>query len=208
MSASPAVRGLRAAVFAVVCVLLAAAGHRLGTGVDPPRWADGAGFLGVFGAGWGLGVRERSQRGIGAVVLGTQGTLHLGFEAAAGPSAVPDAVGGGTHRHLARTSRLLGGAVEHAHEMLTPVTAAHLLAALVAAWWLRRGEAAVWGLLRQAADAVPPAGGLWRLAVPVALPASPGGAPRASVRLGMPRQALLRHSVTGRGPPRWVPYVN
>ncbi|MFE9444030.1 hypothetical protein ACFYO2_34770 [Streptomyces sp. NPDC006602] len=36
MKASPAVRGLRAAVFAALCVLLAAGGHSLATGMAPP----------------------------------------------------------------------------------------------------------------------------------------------------------------------------
>ncbi|WP_314220923.1 hypothetical protein [Streptomyces zaehneri] len=82
MSASPAVRSLRAAVFAAVCVLLAAAGHGLATGDTPPPWADGAGFLAVFTAGWLLGARERALPGIGAAMLATQAGLHVAFDAA------------------------------------------------------------------------------------------------------------------------------
>lgn len=210
MSASPAVRSLRAAVFAVVCVLLAVAGHRLGTGVTPPVWADGAGFLGVFGTGWVLGARERSLLGIGVLMLGTQGVLHVGLEAA-GPSAVPlpPAVGPGMRRHAMGADPLLTGSVEHLHAMCTPVTAAHVLAALVASWWLRRGEAAVWGLLRCAVESVPSLGGVRRLlGVPVALPGGPGGVPCVVVRVVPLRQVLLRHAVRRRGPPPWVPYVN
>ncbi|MHB9857878.1 hypothetical protein [Streptomyces sp. YIM S03343] len=208
MSASPAVRSLRAAVFAAVCVLLAVAGHRLGTGVAPPVWVDGAGFPGVFGTAWVLGARERSLTGIGAVMLGTQGVLHVLFEAA-GPSAAPDAVGGGMSRHAMGSSSFIGEAVGHVHEMCTPVAAAHLLAALVASWWLRRGEAAVWGILRCAVERVPSVSGVWRLVVAsVALPPAPGSAMCAVVRLVPLRQALLRHAVLRRGPPRWVPYTN
>ena len=209
MSASPAVRSLRAAVFAVVCVLLAVAGHRLGTGVTPPGWAYGAGFLGVFGTGWVLGARERSLVGIGVLMLGTQGVLHVVFEAAGASAArVPGMVGGDMPRHGMRAGPLLTGGVEHVHEMCTPVTAAHLLAALVASWWLRRGEAAVWRLLRCAVESMPSLGGVWRLLVtPVALPVGPGGVPDAFGRVVALRQVLLRHAVCRRGPPPWVPYV-
>ncbi|MEU6534764.1 hypothetical protein [Streptomyces sp. NPDC047000] len=220
MSASPAVRSLRAAVFAVVCVLLAVAGHRLGTGVAPPVWAGGAAFLGVFGVGFVLGGRERSLLGIGAAMLGTQGVLHIVFETV-GPYGVPGAAGDGMGRdattmgaqsmgpHAMGSGPFTAGVVAHVHEMGTPVTAAHLLAALLAAWWLRRGEAAVWGLLRHAARAVPALAGMWRLlAAPVALPAGPPGVPCAAARPVPLRQSLLRHTVRRRGPPSWVPYVS
>lgn len=209
MSASPAVRSLRAAVFAAVCVLLAVAGHRLGTGVTPPVWADGAGFLGVFGTGWVLGGRERSLAGIGVVMLGAQGVLHVVFEVA-GASAVPlpNAAGAGMRRHAMGGGPLLTGGVEHLREMGTPVTAAHVLAALVASWWLRRGEAAVWGILRSAVESVPSLGGVWRLlGVPVGLPGGPVGAPRSVVRAVPLRQVLLRHAVRRRGPPSRVSYA-
>lgn len=207
MSASPAVRSLRAAVFAAVCVLLAVAGHRLGTGVTPPVWADGAGFLGVFGTGWVLGARERSLVGIGVLMLGTQGVLHVVFEAA-GSSAGPAAVGGGMHRDAMGAGPVPAKVVGHLYEMCTPVTAAHVLAALVASWWLRRGEAAVWRLLRCAVESMPSLGGVWRLLVtPVALPVGPGGVPGAFGRVVALRQALLRHAVCRRGPPPWVPYA-
>ena len=47
MRASPAVRSLRAAVFAALCVLLAAGGHTLATGTAPPVWTQAAGFVPV-----------------------------------------------------------------------------------------------------------------------------------------------------------------
>ncbi|MEU9383689.1 hypothetical protein AB0D38_23060, partial [Streptomyces sp. NPDC048279] len=82
MSASPAVRSLRAAVFAAVCVLLAAAGHALAMGRMPPLWADAAGFVAVFGLGRALAARERGLPEIGAGMLLTQAGLHAGFDAA------------------------------------------------------------------------------------------------------------------------------
>ncbi|MFE0515871.1 hypothetical protein [Streptomyces sp. NPDC058964] len=216
MSASPEVRSLRAAVFAAVCVLLAAAGHGFATGDVPPVWADGAGFLGVFLTGWLLGGRERSLAGIGAVVLATQAGLHIVFDVAH-PRAVASA--GGTRPgspeghadaavgHAHSLSALATAAVAHVHEMSTPVTAAHLLAALVASWWLRRGEAALWSLLRRAAAFVPSlAVARWR-GVPVPLPAPPGGPGRTRTEAVPLRQLLLRHAVRRRGPPARIPYT-
>ena len=81
MTASGAVRALRAAVFAALCVLLAAGGHALATGMVPPVWVQAAGFLPVFGAGCLLGGRERSLAAIGAGTLTAQGGLHLAFDA-------------------------------------------------------------------------------------------------------------------------------
>lgn len=68
VTGSWAVRSLRAAVFAVLCVLLAAGGHLLATGVAPPVWAEAAGAVPVFLAGSLLGGRERS---LGGIVTGT-----------------------------------------------------------------------------------------------------------------------------------------
>ncbi|MET8452676.1 hypothetical protein [Streptomyces sp. NPDC005209] len=216
MSASPAVRSLRAAVFAAVCVLLAAVGHGLATGDMPSVWADGAGFLGVFLAGWLLGGRERSLAGIGAGMLATQAGLHIAFDVAHPDAAVSargmrpasmdghvDAVVGHAHGLFA----LASDAIAHVHEMCTPVTAAHLLAAFVASWWLRRGEAALWSLLRRAAAFVPLLRVVrWRGA-PVPLPTPPGGPRRTHAEAVPLRQLLLRHAVRRRGPPAWIPYT-
>ncbi|MFI9250222.1 hypothetical protein [Streptomyces sp. NPDC053069] len=198
MSASPAVRALRAAVFAAVCVLLAAAGHGLAMGAMPPLWADAAGFLAVFALGWVLGGRERSLPGIGAATLLTQAGLHLGFDAArpgfgtAHMAAMPGHTMAAMHTHAQVTAHLTGHA-----------TAAHVLAALAASWWLRRGEAALWSLLRRAATLVPGLFAWWRGSP---LPAPAGAAPRVPVAPAPPRPALLRHAVSRRGPPAPIPY--
>ncbi|MEU6505983.1 hypothetical protein [Streptomyces sp. NPDC046942] len=189
MSASPAVRGLRAAVFAAVCVLLAAAGHGLAMGDMPPLWADAAGFLGVFALGWVLGGRERSLAGIGTAMLLTQAGLHVVFDAAHRTPAPAMAA-----MHMQATAQPHG--TLHA-------TAAHLLAALAASWWLRRGEAALWSLLRRTAALVPGLAAWWRGA-PLLRPAPQ--APRVPAGPAPPRPTPLRHAVTRRGPPPPVPY--
>ncbi|WP_440555087.1 hypothetical protein ACSP97_29630 [Streptomyces sp. SCPE 10] len=187
MSASPAVRGLRAAVFAAVCVLLAAAGHGLAMGRMPSPRCDGAGFLAVFVLGWALGGRERSGPGIGAVMLLTQAGLHAGFDAARTGAGMPG----------------MPGMAEPAHP-LAHATAAHLLAALAASWWLRRGEAALWSLLRRTAGLVPVLVAWWR---PAPLPAPAGPVPRVTTGAGPCHRASLRHAVTRRGPPAPIPYT-
>ncbi|WP_369259436.1 hypothetical protein [Streptomyces sp. R35] len=188
MSASLAVRSLRAAVFAVLCVLLAAGGHGLATGEAPPFWADGAGFLAVFAAGCLLGGRERSLLGIGGGMLAAQAGLHLGFEAAR-PRMAMD---------------MHGAHMTHAHvHALTPhATAAHVAAALLATWWLRCGEAALWSLLRWAVALVPGLAAWWRARTgPSHARARRNAVRRNHVDPRPLRQLLLRHAVSRRGPP-------
>ncbi|MCX4766289.1 hypothetical protein OG562_36025 [Streptomyces sp. NBC_01275] len=200
MSASTAVRSVRAAVFAAVCVLLAAAGHGLATGDTPSPWADGAGFLAVFAAGWLLGGRERSLPGIGAAMLVTQAGLHVAFDATRSRTVaqvVP--VMSMTHAHAQMHGMRMAHTQVHPHAV-----AAHVLAALLASWWLRRGEAALWSLLRWAVAFLPGLAAWWR-DTPVPLPAP--SAPTTPQAPAPFRQLLLRHAVSRRGPPAPIPYA-
>ncbi|WP_432030912.1 hypothetical protein [Streptomyces sp. 1222.5] len=217
MSASPVVRGLRAAVFAAVCVLLAAAGHGLAMGDMPPLWADAGGFLAVFALGCALGGRERSLAGIGAAMLGTQAGLHLAFRAAhrgstpnssSRTAATPGHTMTAMQAHMAHMAHLTHAHPVHLHTAAHPTatghaTVAHLVAALVAAWWLRRGEAALWSLLRRAGTLVPGLVAWWRDAP---LPAHAASAPRLPADPAPPRRTPLRHAVHRRGPPAPIPY--
>ncbi|PYC76120.1 hypothetical protein C7C46_23175 [Streptomyces tateyamensis] len=102
---------------------------------------------------------------------------------------------------------------------LTPaMLAGHLLAALVAGWWLRRGEAAVWRLVRLSGRAA--ARELRTLAAPLhralalvaavlrglLAPAEQAGPVRRRERgeRWLPTALILRHSVVRRGPPVWA----
>ncbi|WP_317446383.1 hypothetical protein [Streptomyces collinus] len=211
MSASPAVRSLRAAVFAAVCVLLAAAGHGLAMGDMPSVGADAAAFLGVFGLGWAFGRRERSLPGIGAVMLATQAGLHFAFGA-----AHPDPAAGSGRAHVMRMDAMAGHsmaghgmAAMHAHSATVHATTvyatlAHLLAALVASWWLRRGEAALWSLLRRAVALLPGLVAWWRDAP---LPRPAGRTLPLPAAPEPPRRPALRHAVSRRGPPLPIPYT-
>jgi hypothetical protein len=81
-------RILRAAVFAAVCVVLAAAGHTLASCARVPLWTLGAGFLGSLLLTAPLTGRSRSLPGIAALLALGQAVLHtlfgLGGQAMAG----------------------------------------------------------------------------------------------------------------------------
>ncbi|MGW1722673.1 hypothetical protein ACWCQK_07000 [Streptomyces sp. NPDC002306] len=72
-------RLLRAAVFAAVCVVLAAAGHALASCATVPLWTLGAGFLGALTVVAPLAGRERSLPGIAALLALGQTVLHTLF---------------------------------------------------------------------------------------------------------------------------------
>lgn len=72
-------RILRAAVFAAVCVVLAAAGHTLASCATVPLWTLGAGFLGALALVAPLAGRERSLPGIVALLALGQTVLHTLF---------------------------------------------------------------------------------------------------------------------------------
>ncbi|MFD3497439.1 hypothetical protein [Streptomyces sp. NPDC058678] len=224
MTAGWGSRTVRAAVFAAVCVLLAALGHVMMSGSHVPAWVLAAGF-GVTGAvGWGLSGRERGLPLVVAVVVTVQTLLHSAFSlaqpasgaSASGPPA-PDM--GSSHMGSAHTaSAHMDGmdgmaSMNSLNSMSTShmghstgldtssfgMLAAHLLAALLCGLWLAHGERAAFRILRAVAG--------W-LAAPLrlllALPATPDR-PRPRGRRPHPDQAprllLLVHAITSRGPP-------
>ncbi|MFI6033909.1 hypothetical protein ACIBBD_07025 [Streptomyces sp. NPDC051315] len=74
-----ALRLLRAAVFAAVCVVLAGAGHTMASCATVPLWTLGAGFLGALAVVVPLAGRERSLPGIAALLAVGQTALHTLF---------------------------------------------------------------------------------------------------------------------------------
>ncbi|MEV0978786.1 hypothetical protein [Streptomyces sp. NPDC049915] len=117
------VRLLRAAVFAAVCVVLAAGGHALASCATVPLWTLGAGFLGVFLVAAALAGRERSLWGIAALLAAGQTVLHtlfgLGQHAATTTPAASDA------SVVAQAARLVCGA---GAAPLSPLQAQRILA--------------------------------------------------------------------------------
>ena len=107
-------RMLRAAVFAAVCVVLAAAGHALASCATVPLWTLGAGFLGVFARrGAARRTRTRSLPGIAALLAVGQTVLHTLFglgqhaTSATGPGSATDADADASL--VARAARLVCG---------------------------------------------------------------------------------------------------
>lgn len=223
-SPQPLFRAARAVVFATVCVALAVLGHVLAGGAAVPLWAGTAGFGAVVGVTLMLAGHERSLGTILGGLLGGQFALHTLFTAAAADPAahpVPAMAGHTPAMHAAMTDSVMTNTVmtnaamtdaaampdlaavpaAHGGNGLA-MTLAHCVAALVAAWWLRRGERSVWTMARRVAavadrpvrlllalltiePAVPQ-----RPVVPAPAPAAVPAADRA-----------LRHQVVRRGPP-------
>nr|WSS66290.1 hypothetical protein OG284_36270 [Streptomyces sp. NBC_01177]WSS73254.1 hypothetical protein OG491_35665 [Streptomyces sp. NBC_01175] len=82
MEAGPVGRAVRAAMFAVVSVTLAATGHVLMSEAPLPFWVPATGFLALAVPGWWFAARERGPWLVTGVAVATQGVLHSAFSAA------------------------------------------------------------------------------------------------------------------------------
>ncbi|MGW0334680.1 hypothetical protein ACWD0J_22885 [Streptomyces sp. NPDC003011] len=228
MTAGWCARTVRAAVFAAVCVLLAALGHVMMSGGRVPAWTLAAGFGATGAAGWCLAGRERDLPLIVSVVVAAQTALHWSFSlaqpAAEATPPVTSTRMGSAHMgmaHMHHTPPMEAMEAMEAMEVMGAVQAvqvvgdaqgrggdgsssfgmlaAHLLAALLCGLWLAYGERAAFRVLRAVAG--------W-LAAPLRLvlarPATPyrprpqGRRPRSG---RAPRLLLLVHAISSRGPP-------
>ncbi|MGN9755567.1 hypothetical protein [Streptomyces sp. SD31] len=262
-------RILRAAVFAAVCVVLAAVGHVLGSCAAIPLWTLGAGFLGVLLVTVPFAGRERSLPGIAVLLAVGQTVLHTlfglgqhgasaGAAAATGASSasasVSDAalveqaarllcgtaaaaISPAQAQRLLTEARISPGAGVHAShpsmdalstvtDSITgsstsllpslPMVLAHVLAAVVAGWLLRRGDLALLRIVEMSAlsahsvaDGASVRSLRGALALVRALRAGLPGAPEAGPRIqcagwfgpSEPRTLALQHTVIRRGPP-------
>lgn len=201
-------RAIRAVLFAAVCTLLAALGHRMMSGSAVPWWAVAAALAGAAGAAWGLTVRERGLPLVASAAMAAQTGMHVWYSLArtatrshrpapAVPTVHHHTLAGGTHPdHLAHT-----GHTGHGIASMPSIgmLAAHVLAALLCSLWLAYGERAAFRILRTLAG--------WLLAplrLPLLLPAPPHRPrtrPQGIRSARTPRQFLLVHTVTSRGPP-------
>lgn len=215
MTAGWCSRTVRAAVFAAVCVLLAALGHVMMSGQHVPGWALAAGLAVTGAAGWSLAGRERGLPLIVTVVVAAQAALHEAFSfaqsASADPASTPMAsmpmdsmdMRSMGHMEMSGTDHLghMGHSMGDGSSSFG-MLAAHLFAAVLCGLWLAYGEQAAFRILRAAAA---------RLAAPLrlllALPDTPVR-PRPRVRRRRSRRAprllLLVHSIISRGPPAGV----
>ncbi|HEY8481891.1 MAG TPA: MFS transporter [Spirillospora sp.] len=193
----PVFRTARAVVFAAVCVVLAVTAHVLANGTVP-FWAAATGFFCVLGVTLVLAGHERSLATIVGGLLGGQFALHVLFSAASDAAHHPAAHAAALHEQTAGSDVVL----RVAHGADGPVmTLAHTVAALFAAWWLRRGERAAWSLARRiAAAADRPIRLLIALLTVEPAAAPPRTAPETADAV-VPTGRVLRHQVVRRGPP-------
>ncbi|MBH5334379.1 hypothetical protein IHE55_06010 [Streptomyces pactum] len=212
-------RAVRAALFTALCVTLSAGAHVLLSGMPVPLSTVAVLSGGIFVLAYALAGRERGYGRIAALLvpleLAADTAFTTGQHTCYGPSGGP--VTGPLHRlgfdvicsgggvggvltHVPGTPGAAGPGTAAASPWL--LLAAHVVVGLIAAAWLRRGEAALARVLRAvAAFTFRPL----RLVVAaeVAGVRRPGPAPRARHRPRAPRTLpLLLHSVVRRGPPR------
>ncbi|MFX4292911.1 hypothetical protein [Streptomyces bohaiensis] len=190
-----ALRGIRAAVFAAVCVLLAAVGHAHAGEPAAPALALPA-LLVLAAVSWAAGGSRRGPIGVTAAAVGSQAALHLLFTLGAphqGTTAHAVHMHPGAEGSPAVHDAAAGGPLG----LSLTMAAAHLLAALVSGWWLAQGERAVFGLLARTGARLT----VLRL-VPPPPPALPGVRAAAPDSPAPSRSRLLLHSVISRGPPR------
>jgi len=222
MTAGWCSRTVRAAMFAAVCVLLAALGHVMMSGSSVAWWAMAGGVVATGGVGWSLAGRERGLPLIVSGVVVAQGVLHSAFSFAQSATSGSGSMGmggmsmgsmghdmgsmhtGSMHMgsmHMGSMSSM--GSMDMGYDAggtsSFGMLAAHLLAALLSGLWLAYGERVAFRTLRALAG---------RLAAPLrlllALP-TPPHRPRIRLRRGSsdraPRRLLLVHAITSRGPP-------
>jgi len=163
-----------------------------------------AGFVGVSVFARIAAVRERGLGVITVLVFGTQIALHLLF-AAAEPARASNV--------MSTMPAMPGMAAGHGPgqpmgHLSAGMVCGHVLAALAAAWWLRRGEEAVHQCAHRAAAAVgAPIDVLYRLLVGdrVGFAASPVTATLLRTQPRVTGGRLIRFVVIRRGPPASVP---
>jgi hypothetical protein len=210
MEIGQSLRGARAAVFAAACVGLSAAGHVWMSAGPIPMWALCAAVLATGCGGYALAGRQRGFAPIAALMLLGELGLHLLFSAAQHTVATATTIPvSGTptmaatpgivmpHR-VAASAWLCGGTTMSAHgAMAMPwmtahgsagMIAAHVLAGLLCAGWLHRGEVAAFRLLRA----------LVRLALPLLVVFWPSALTAADRTTAQPGDNG-RHVATGRG---------
>ncbi|MFD7500788.1 hypothetical protein [Streptomyces sp. NPDC059850] len=123
MRAGQGLRTVRAAVFAAVCVPLAALGHAMMSGTGVPWWSLTAALVATVAAGWSCAGRERGRVFVTAFTVGAQLALHSFFSLGQTTAGAASSGGGSFARQWA--GELLCGPVRAA--TLTPAEAEHIV---------------------------------------------------------------------------------
>jgi hypothetical protein len=208
MTREPVLPAVRSAMFTAVCLGLGVAAHRAMSDTAIPPWAIVLGGIGVYAPARLGSRRERGLLEITLLMGVLQVALHLLFAYAQDLAAAQTATSMPGMSMPAGSS--MASMSMHGMKMAMPSAGAgmrmstgmllgHALAALVCAWWLRRGEAAVHAVVRGTAHWI-----VERFATPVhvVLVAARG---RLALRVEPVALALrsqwLRTSRALRGPP-------
>ena len=143
MDSGSSARALRAALFALVCVGTGTELHRLANSSDPSWVGPALALPIVWLLAYGLASRERSVLTVTPALGLAQIGLHveLGWFCPKTMPGMPGYPSGSDHGTLA-------------------MVLAHVLAVLVAGWWLARGERGFFDLCRAVALLVAPAADL------------------------------------------------
>ncbi|MEV0380398.1 hypothetical protein [Nonomuraea sp. NPDC050643] len=173
----PGLRGLRASVFAIVCVLAALSMHVLAGG---PIAGLGTVAAATVATGAGAFVLARRRRSLGTLLAASfaaQYGMHQLFTAGTGSF---------TGHHGTELSTGAG------------MLLAHAVVAMLSAWWLDRGETALATLLLLLATSLRV---LWRLLTAPPPLTSPRPAPIAAQAPGILFSQVLAWTLCRRGPP-------
>ncbi|MEO3887701.1 hypothetical protein [Nonomuraea sp. B5E05] len=176
--ALPAASGLRlarAVVFAAACGAVSAGGHALAGGGPVPLPVYAAAVLAALGLAYLIDGRERGPVAVLAATTGTQMLLHQLFE---------------------RLAPAPASELAHAHPG-PGMALVHLTVAALTAWWLHRGERALWLMIRLYATPPPVIRLLVAAPVEVALPSWRPPTPDVPAYTG----EIVSGTVSRRGPP-------
>lgn len=155
VAATP-MRALRAGVFATVMALLAVLAHAAAGAMLPSAGVVVAAGLFLTLVVYPLTTRERGLPVVLAATAAAQVGLHVVFTLAMAPTCRPGPAGasGSVMAGMGTPGISVGGGcgssswTEMGSRGGVSMTATHVVAGLVSAWWLRRGERAVTRLLR------------------------------------------------------------
>ncbi|MGW6502136.1 hypothetical protein [Nonomuraea angiospora] len=174
-SASSVLRLVRAVVFATVCGAVSAGGHALAGGGLVPFEVYLAGVLAALGLAYLIDGRERGPAAVLVATVSTQMLMHQLFE-----RLTPAAEAGPAHGHPAPGMALV-----------------HLTMAALTAWWLHRGESALWLMIRLYGVPQP------IVALPAAVPVEAGRPSWRPVTPYLPAYAgrTVSGAIRRRGPP-------
>lgn len=185
MSENRPCRPLRAGVFTLVCASLSAHGHALCSGHDVPFSGLLMGTAAVLGVSWVVSAHRHGPLTLFGWMLWGQFALHVAFSHAQN-------LGQG---HAAHTAEAIASSSLSGGRMIL----VHVSAALVSAWWLYRGENALFGFLRfMAISLLPLLLFRGRVSAPAARTVAPGGWDDERAPSLLP---YLRHARVLRGPP-------